>query len=204
MHKSLPLFEASELRAVQMNDVKALFKVIAANRKFLATWFDWAKETKTLGDTRLFVEESIKKSQFNRAFDAGIWSQGELCGMIGFHEIDWHHRIVEVGYWLAEPYQGKGLVTRALQVMMLQAFKELSLNRVEVVCALNNHKSRAVAERLGFTFEGIQREGQILHGRAVDEAVYSFLKRDYLAQPSLLEKPLLRQKATPREEKIAC
>lgn len=194
MHKRLPLREGSELRSVHRNDAQKLYDVIAENREFLAQWFDWASVTKSVEDTEGYIEQSIKKTKVNKAFDAIIWSEGELCGMIGFHTIDWHHRVVEMGYWISEKSQGKGLATRALQAMMLYAFRTWQVNRIEIICAVSNFKSRAVAERVGFTFEGIHREGQILAGSYVDEAVYSFLRRDYLARPSLLELPCQSRK----------
>lgn len=204
MHKRLPLLEGSELRILQKKDAKPLFDLILANRKYLMTWFDWARQTKSLEDTKLFIEESLRKTQINRAFDAGIWKDNSLCGMIGFHEIDWRHRFVEVGYWLAEDCQGHGLVTRALQIMMLYAFRQFNLNRVEVICAVNNLKSRAVAERIGCVLEGTQRDGQMLAGRPIDEAVYSFLQRDYIADPALLERPCASRKSVQVEERAAC
>jgi ribosomal-protein-serine acetyltransferase len=62
---------------------------------------------------------------------------------------------------------------------MTYAFKEYQLNRIEILCATDNVRSRSVAEKLGFTFEGVMKEDFQFMGRFFDEACYSFLARDF-------------------------
>jgi RimJ/RimL family protein N-acetyltransferase len=80
---------------------------------------------------------------------AGIWYEGRLAGVIGYHALDWENRTTEVGYWLGEEQQGKGLVTAACRALVDHAFGELGLNRVVISCATENKKSCAIPERLG-------------------------------------------------------
>jgi hypothetical protein len=67
-----------------------------------------------------------------------------------------------VGYWLGEQYQGKGLVTAACRALVEHAFFELGLNRAVILCATENEKSCAVAERLGFRREGVRLRGSTI------------------------------------------
>ena len=60
------------------------------------------------------------------------------------------------------------------------AFRELKLNRVEVRCAEENSKSRAIPERLGFVKEGIIREAEWIYDHYVDDVVYGILSREWL------------------------
>lgn len=61
------------------------------------------------------------------------------------------------------------------------AFGRLGLHRVEIRCAADNHRSRAIPERLGFTQEGVLRESGYLNGRFVDMVVYGVLASEWRA-----------------------
>ena len=97
-------------------------------------------------------------------------------GMIGFHAMDWVHRRTSIGYWLDERAQGRGLMTAACRTMTLHALAELKLHRVEIRCAPENHKSRGIPIRLGFSEEGRLREVEWLYDHFVDHVVYSMLE----------------------------
>jgi len=156
-----------------------LYQLIIKNRAHLQRWFEWANHITTESDCCDFVQESVKKYRTNKAFDAGLYWDDRLVGMIGFHEINWRHKHVEIGYWISDEEQGKGLVSQSVQALMTYAFLEYKLNRVEILCATDNLRSRALAERLAFEFEGIQRAGYQLSGRFFDVACYSLLARDF-------------------------
>lgn len=58
-------------------------------------------------------------------------------------------------------------------------FETLNINRVEIQCAVGNHRSIAIPERLGFVNEGIKRDGQWLYDHYEDIVTYSLLSRDW-------------------------
>ena len=103
-------------------------------------------------------------------FQCCIRYRGRIGGVIGFYRVDWFHRSVEVGYWLAEELQGRGLVTRACRALVAHAFGSMDVHRVEIRAGVDNRRSRAVAERLGFRHEGTLREAQRIGERFVDLA----------------------------------
>jgi ribosomal-protein-serine acetyltransferase len=80
---------------------------------------------------------------------------------------------------LGAAFEGKGLVTTACQVMIDHAFHELGLNRVVISCASDNQRSRAIAEKLGFTREGILRQSDWLKDGFVDQVVYGILANEW-------------------------
>jgi ribosomal-protein-serine acetyltransferase len=88
-------------------------------------------------------------------------------------------RSTELGYWLGERHQKKGLMTSACRAYVAHAFEELGLNRVEVRAAVMNERSRAVPVRLGFTHEGTIRQVERLHDRFVDHAVYGLIREEW-------------------------
>ena len=89
----------------------------------------------------------------------------------------------EMGFSLSESTQGSGIATRVCRKMIDIAFAEKCIHRVMIRGARANHRSRAIAERLGFTFEGFQREAAFLHGEYYDLAVYSILAHEWEDAP---------------------
>jgi len=100
-------------------------------------------------------------------------------GVIGFHDINHVHRFTSIGYWLSSDVQGRGIMTRACRALVQHALVDLGLNRVEIRAAVENCKSRAIPERLGFELEGAIRQAEWLHDHFVDHAVYGMLARDW-------------------------
>ena len=71
-------------------------------------------------------------------------------------------------------------MTRSCRALIDHAFSTLGLHRVVIRCAVENHRSRAIPERLGFTLEGIERESQWLYDHFVDLAIYALLETNAL------------------------
>jgi ribosomal-protein-serine acetyltransferase len=93
--------------------------------------------------------------------------------------IDWAPRRGEMGYWLAADAQGQGLVTSACRALIQHAFIDYDLNRLEIRCATNNARSRAIPEKIGFVCEGVLRQVEWLYDHFVDHALYAQLRQDW-------------------------
>lgn len=93
--------------------------------------------------------------------------------MAGFLPIDWVRRSAGIGYWLAEKHQGRGTMTAAVRLLADHALATWVLSRVEIRVATENHRSRAIPERLGFSQEGILREAELVGDRHLDLVVYA-------------------------------
>lgn len=167
------------VRALEEGDAVELFKLTDANRSHLRRWLPWLDGTREEADTRQFVASAIKGAQESRSLVCGMWSEGRLCGVVGYNRLDWDNRIAVIGYWLAKDAAGKGIVTRCCRALVDHAFTEHKLNRVVIQVAVGNVRSQAIPDRLGFTREGIAREGEWLYDRYVDLAVNALLRRDW-------------------------
>jgi RimJ/RimL family protein N-acetyltransferase len=77
-------------------------------------------------------------------------AHGTLLGSIALNAIDWSQRAADIGYWVAAPARGRGVATRAVELLARHAFDELGLERLELRAQLANVASRAVAARTGF------------------------------------------------------
>ncbi|SUM04608.1 ribosomal-protein-L7p-serine acetyltransferase [Staphylococcus devriesei] len=99
--------------------------------------------------------------------------------MIGLHYLDLVNKRTSIGYYLAEQFQKKGIMTRCTKALIKYIYEEFNINRVEICMSTQNPKSRAIPERLGFTQEGILRSDERLQGEFSDSYVYSLLRYEY-------------------------
>lgn len=152
-----------------------LFAAVDRNRVYLREWLPWLDGTATVEDEKAFVRSSLEEFARNATLALGIWYKGRISGGIGLNFIDQVNRSAEIGYWVSEDCQGKGLVTRACVALLDYAFGELGLNRVVIRVDTGNVRSRAIPERLGFTQEGTTHQSDWLYDRFLDMVIYSML-----------------------------
>jgi RimJ/RimL family protein N-acetyltransferase len=99
---------------------------------------------------------------------------GEAAGGIGIHpQADIHKKNAELGYWLAEPFWGQGIITKAIKEMTVFAFNVYDINRVFARPFSTNVASRRVLEKAGFTLEGRFEKTLFKNGEYLDELIYA-------------------------------
>jgi ribosomal-protein-serine acetyltransferase len=108
-----------------------------------------------------------------------LFADDALCGSIRVKDIDQYDRKAKIGYFLGSQFEGKGIMTASLRVVLGHCFTALQLNRIELHCATINAPSMAVAARLGFTLEGTLRQDEWLNGAFVDQHVYGLLRSEF-------------------------
>ena len=170
-----------DLRLLEERHAPALFALINQDRAFLRQWLPWVDSTLTEDDSLAFIRAALEQFASGDAITAGIWNQDRFAGVLGTHKINRLYRKVELGYWLGESFQGKGIMTDCCRTMTTHLFNELDLNRVEICCAAGNSRSISIPRRLEFTLEGTLREGDFSGGRFHDLLVFGMLKRDWRA-----------------------
>lgn len=171
-----------ELKPIAHWQAAELFKEIEVNRNYLRKWHPWIEHVRTKADTERFINSCQQQYANNRGFHATIWVNDQLCGCINHLNLDWTNRWASLSYWLDEKSQGRGIMTASCRAFIAHTFDCLKLNRITIECATNNARSRAIAERLGFTLEGIVRECEWLHDHFADHAVYGLLKSEFDAK----------------------
>ena len=167
------------LRPVAEQDAAALFALVDAHRAALASWLPWVAATHSQQDSLAFLQHSVAARQQGSQYDWLILVDGQLAGVCGLHTVSAANRRACVGYWLAPPYVGRGVMQAALQQLCGQAFGTLGLLRLVIDPALANVRSIAVAQRAGFRFEGVLRQHLWLHGQTHDAACYSLLATEW-------------------------
>jgi ribosomal-protein-serine acetyltransferase len=165
------------LRPLKLTDADALFKLVDDNRDYLKEWLPWLDSNQTVADSRAFIRTTQERA--NNELISAIYTDHQLVGIVGLNYIDWENRLAGIGYWLAEPYQGQGIITRACKTVLTYGFTQLNLNRMDIRCAAENIRSQAVAKRLALVYEGTLRDAEWLYDHFVDHHVYSMLQRDW-------------------------
>lgn len=164
------------LHPLSVDDIFKIFNTLDGEREYMREWLPFVDSTKEVEDTANFVNYVLQteEKQFTISY------QDKFVGLIGVKDTDILNKRTEIGYWLSQHAQGKGIVTQSVKKLLDYAFFELGMNRVQIRVAVGNHKSRRIPERLGFQFEGIERDGELLINDVyTDIAVYSLLKREY-------------------------
>ncbi len=103
---------------------------------------------------------------------------GELLGSVDLHAVDWEQGRATIGYWIAAEARGRGAATRAVRLLSRWGFEALGLGRIQIYVDVRNESSQRVAERAGFTREGVLRSFSQLKGERFDSIVFSLLPAD--------------------------
>lgn len=175
----IPIDEELHLRLHEEQYAEEYFALIERNRAYLREWMPWAASESSLEETKAYMKQTLLQFANKEELQLGIWYQNRLVGAIGYPHLDWINRRVEIGYWIDGPMQGKGLVTKICRTMVTYAFDYYHLNKVEILCATGNTRSRAIPERLGFTQEGIIRQAERFNDHYKDLVVYGMLASEW-------------------------
>lgn len=173
------------LRTLRRRHARALYQLTDRNRDRLRPWLPWVDRVRGLTGTLTFIEQGLGQSNNGAGFQSGIWVDGELVGVVGTHRIDWENRSTGLGYWIDGSQQGRGIMTRCVVAVLDHLFVSLRLHRVEISAATENHRSRAIPERLGFHLEGVMRQGHRVGEVWQDLVVYGLLQSEWKAFPSV-------------------
>ena len=173
-----PLGDDAELRILEPGDAGDLFLLVGRNRERLGQYLPWVHTTRAVPDVAAFLASAAAQHAAGLGFHAAITVSGRVAGCAGMHPIDQTHRNVALGYWIDQDFQGKGLVTRATAELVRICFQDYCLHRLEIRCAVDNHRSCAVPRRLGFRQEGMLRGAQLVQDRWLDLLVFGKLAGD--------------------------
>jgi len=140
------------LRRLDLADLEGIWAVVEREHDRLGVWMPWVELTPTIEEERAWLESVVMNQDTLEG--CGVFVDGRYVGGVGLMP-GAYGISAEIGYWIDSAYEGRGLVTRAVRALIDIGFEQLGLNRIEIRAGVDNHRSRAIPERLGFTFEGI-------------------------------------------------
>ncbi|KIC02367.1 hypothetical protein OA88_09150 [Flavobacterium sp. JRM] len=167
-----------KLELIHENHAQPIFDLVDANRTHLREWLPFVDRMQTIEFAENFVKGTMQRNKDGNEYAFVIVDNGKVIGRIGVYKIDGQNKIGEIGYWLAENLQGKGIITKSCKAIINFGFSGLQLNRIEIKCGTENFKSKTIPEKLNFTKEGIIRQGELLYDKFIDLNLYSLLKSD--------------------------
>jgi [ribosomal protein S5]-alanine N-acetyltransferase len=158
------------LRPLQKTDNVALAN-LANNKNIWNNIRDAMPHPYTEANADFFID-LVQKENPNHIL--AIESEGVFCGLIGLHRQNDVYRLsAELGYWIGEPFWGKGIGTKAVELMVKHGFENLELNRIYAGVYGFNLASMHVLEKCGFEKEGILRKAVIKNNIVLDEHRYA-------------------------------
>lgn len=177
--RSIRVDDGLRLRDPSASDAAALFALVDANRRYLSRWLPWVPQIRTLDDELTWIKGRRAPGAAETELALLIVDNDRIAGGLGIAGLGSSSRAGEIGYWLDERAQGRGLATRSCRAALNYSFDTRGMNRIQVRAAVDNTRSRAIPERLGFTFEGVQRQAVMVDGNFQDLAVYSMLASEW-------------------------
>lgn len=174
--KGTPQLETDRLilRKLTQEDDQGVFEYASDDQ--VTQYLTWDTH-KTIEDSRGFIQFTLGRYERDETGDWGIvWREsGKLIGTAGFAWCDLKNRRAEIGYVIAKPFWGRGIMPEAVGRILRFGFEAMELNRIESCHFLPNEKSGRVMQKAGMSFEGIARERVFAKGKYWDVKQYAIL-----------------------------
>ena len=174
--------ETSRLLLVPIDapDGQELWEAVDGSRWHLERWLPWVPYNNTPEASLRYAEACAVDWDAGRALRFAIRDKSTkgLLGVVGLDACVHLHRSCELGYWLRRDAVGRGLMTEAANGLLHFGFTRVGLHRIRCAAATDNLPSLRVIQRLGFHFEGIARQAELVGARWLDHALFARLATD--------------------------
>lgn len=172
------LLNTCTIRSILVGDAASLARY-ANNRKIWLNLRDRFPHPYTLRDAVSFIEHVHEQAR------PTVWAidlTGEAVGTIGIMPRSDIERVsAEIGYWLGEPFWGRGIMTEALRAVTEWSLEQFELKRIYALPFANNAASCRVLEKTGYVCEGRLHKSAIKDGQVIDQFMYAYVAADDLA-----------------------
>ncbi|GAB3425045.1 GNAT family N-acetyltransferase [Niabella aquatica] len=156
-----------------------LFTLVDHNRLHLSRFLPWVPHMLSVKNMENYLLNCTRLMEDGLDYSFNIFHNGQIAGRIGLSSISKTNKSANIGYWLAEQAQGKGIMCESVKKLVSFAFERLQLYRLEIKAATGNQRSKAIPEQLGFTCEGILRGAEWVNDEPLDLMLYSLLRSEW-------------------------
>ena len=166
-----------KIRRWELSDARDLATALS-NKKIQDNLRDGLPYPYTEQDGKEFISAMLAANE-NDTFAFAITANGKVIGSIGaFRQTNIHNKTAELGYYIAEEYWGKGIMTEAVKQLCDYVFSNTDIIRIYAEPFAYNIGSCRVLEKADFQYEGILRSNALKNGKVFDMKMYSKLKTD--------------------------
>ncbi|WP_328730796.1 GNAT family N-acetyltransferase [Streptomyces caniferus] len=174
--------DGAELRPLEPWNAGEYLAHMDRGREYIGRFIALADRSADLASATAFLQSYADKAAADSGRLYGIWADGVLVGGVLFKTFDAESGNCEVGCWLEQAAVGRGLITRAIRVLIDWAVEQRGMHRVEWVASSGNTASINVAKRLGMVRDAVLRESNLYRGVRHDMEIWSVLARDWRRQ----------------------
>jgi len=179
--KSIPELETERLllRGFQTSDKHVLQEL--CNDREIASKTLSIPHPFNMEDAEAWIQKKIDNFENDEEIAWAIChlKKGSLMGAVGLKK-DLYNDSAEIGFWMGEPYRGKGYVTEAAKGVLDFAFYKMDLNRVEAKHMVGNEASEKVLHKVGMQYEGLHRQQVKKWDEFKDIKSYAVIRADYV------------------------
>jgi len=166
-----------KIRRWELSDARDLATALS-NKKIQDNLRDGLPYPYTEKDGKEFISTMLAANE-NDTFAFAITVNGKVIGSIGaFRQTNIHNKTAELGYYIAEEYWGKGIMTEAVKQLCDYVFSHTDIIRIYAEPFSYNIGSCRVLEKAGFQYEGTLRSNALKNGNVLDMKMYSKLKTE--------------------------
>ena len=165
------------IRPYQADDAEAFAQAVRESVASVGPWMPWCHPAYTVDEAHAWFAMCERGRAAGSAFEFGLFDAagGTLLGGAGLNQINRQHNFCNLGYWVRQSRQRRGVARGAVRMLAGYGFEELGLTRIEIVIALGNTASEAVALGAGAQREGVARNRLLIHGQAQDATMFGLL-----------------------------
>jgi len=168
------------LRKLHISDAEAVYSKF--HRPEILKWiFFQPPKNFNVNDQKEWIKKISVKIRKRKSYVFGIIlpRQKDVIGIIGLEKFNWGNKNAQIGYWLAKDHWGKGLIPKAVHLILAFAFRKLKLHRVYAAVFADNIQSQKVLEKCGFIKEGLTRHATFRFNRWHDKIRYGILSHEF-------------------------
>jgi ribosomal-protein-serine acetyltransferase len=170
------------MRPLSAADIDAVYEAVRESIRELSSWLMWCHPDYAKEETAAHILASREAWRNDEEFDFGIFdaATAAFIGSVGLNQINRKYRMANLGYWVRTSRAGRGVASTAARRVAQFGFEELGLQRIEIVCGVENRASQRAAEKTGARREGVLRKRLRTKGQPIDAVMYSLIAEDFV------------------------
>ncbi len=170
---------AVSIRLYEVSDVEAVTAAARESTADVLPWMPWCHAYYSTADAMDWIRASRDAHASGVMYDFAIVdSLGNYAGGCGINQISRMTGVANLGYWVRSSLAGRGIAPAAVLRLVPWVFENTTLNRLEIVAAIGNHRSQRVAEKVGAHRDAVLRKRTLVNGLPSDAVLYSILRPD--------------------------